>query len=96
MHVSFNSAIDGPFVQTRLGEIHAASSWRAADKPVAEIDRDIALRALVREAEEVGADGLVEVQFAVEEVAATDIDGVKLRRVNASGAAVRLAAKAAA
>ena len=58
-------------------------------RPVGEIDREIALRALIREAEEYGADALVGVEFAVEEVKGADIEGVPLRRLSATGEAVR-------
>jgi uncharacterized protein YbjQ (UPF0145 family) len=47
----------------------------------------------VREAEEYGADALVEVNFEVDEVAG-DIDGVALSRLVVAGAAVRFAAAA--
>ena len=49
------------------------------------------LRALVREAEEYGADALVDVNFETDEVAGADIDGVPLTRVVATGSAVRFA-----
>ena len=55
------------------------------------MEREIALRALVREAEDYGADALVDVNFTVEEVRGPDIDGVRLRRISAMGTAVRFA-----
>jgi uncharacterized protein YbjQ (UPF0145 family) len=54
----------------------------------------MALRALVREAEEFGADGVVAVEFKVETISGPDQHGVPLRRLIASGEAVRLKAAA--
>jgi len=74
-----------------LGQVRATTGWRAADRPVSPLDREIALRALVREAEESGADALVNVDFAVERLGASDIDSVPLMRLAAVGTAVRRA-----
>jgi len=90
MQVSFSRALENGRAHTTIGKVNARTEWRAADKSVAELDREIALRALIREAEEYGADALVEVSFSVEEVG-PDIGGVPLRRTTVTGTAVRLA-----
>jgi uncharacterized protein YbjQ (UPF0145 family) len=90
MQVSFSRALETDRAHIAIGRVKATTEWRAADKSVADLDRDIALRALVREAEEYGADALIEVSFSVEEVG-PDIGGVPLRRVKATGTAVRFA-----
>jgi uncharacterized protein YbjQ (UPF0145 family) len=46
---------------------------------------------LTREAEDYGADGVVEVQFDVEGCKGCEIDGLRLERVTATGLAVRFA-----
>jgi uncharacterized protein YbjQ (UPF0145 family) len=94
MQVSFSRALDDKRTQISIGRVKATTGWRAARGLVADFDREIALRALVREAEEYGADALVEVSFEIEEVRGPDIDGVPLRRVTATGTAVRLAVAA--
>ena len=93
MQVSFNSALEDGRAHYSIGRVKAVGRWRAAHEAGAEADRQAVLRALVREAEEYGADALVEVNFAVEEVAG-GIDGVPLSRLVAAGAAVRFAAAA--
>jgi uncharacterized protein YbjQ (UPF0145 family) len=90
MQVSFSQALDSKRAQISIGKVKATTGWRAARGLVADFDREIALRALVREAEEYGADALVEVSFEIEEVRGPDVD-VPLRRVTATGTAVRLA-----
>ncbi len=91
MQVSFTHALDSGRAHTQIGRVKATTGWRAAKGLVADFDREIAMRGLVREAEEYGADGLLDVSFEVEEVRGPDIDGVPLRRVTATGLAVRLA-----
>jgi uncharacterized protein YbjQ (UPF0145 family) len=91
MQVSFSRALDSERAQISIGRLRATTHWRAARGAVAEFDREVAVRALVREAEEYGADALVEVSFEIEEVRGPDIDGVPLRRITATGTAVRLA-----
>jgi uncharacterized protein YbjQ (UPF0145 family) len=46
---------------------------------------------LRREAEDYGADGVVDVQFDVEGCKGCEIDGLRLERVTATGLAVRFA-----
>jgi len=91
MQVSSSASLDSERAQHALGRVVGHSPWRAAGHPLGDIDREIALRALVREAEEYGADGLVEVAYTVEECAGGECESVKLRRVVATGQAVRLA-----
>jgi uncharacterized protein YbjQ (UPF0145 family) len=91
MQVSFNSALEDGRAHRSIGRVKAVGRWRGANEPNLEADKQTVLRALVREAEEYGADALVNVSFEVEAVAGPDIDGVPLRRVVATGSAVRFA-----
>jgi uncharacterized protein YbjQ (UPF0145 family) len=86
MQVSFTDALEGGRAVRSIGRIKAFGRWRAADEPATDADRRALLLALTREAEEYGADALVEVRFEVDETA--EIDGVSLRRLVATGAAV--------
>jgi uncharacterized protein YbjQ (UPF0145 family) len=91
MYVSFSSDIDDGRPMTAIGRIRAATRWRAVGDPGAEADRDAAIEALTREAEEYGADAVVDVRFEVDDCKGCDIDGVQLQRVTANGLAVRFA-----
>lgn len=91
MHVHYSGSPDEGRNHKALGRLSATTGWRAADRPVSPLDREIAMRALVREAEESGADGLIDVEFTVERLGASDIGGVPLMRLTAAGTAVRLA-----
>jgi uncharacterized protein YbjQ (UPF0145 family) len=74
-----------------IGRIKAVGAWRAADAAGSEAERRAALKALIREAEDCGADAIVGVDFQMDGVMGADIDGVALKRVVATGVAVRFA-----
>ena len=95
MQVSFAAALDGGRRTIAIGRIRAAGPWRAAGDASAEADRRTAIEALRREAEDYGADGVVDVRFEVEGCKGSDIDGVRLERLTATGLAVRFAEAAA-
>jgi hypothetical protein len=89
MQVSYSHALSQTKAQISLGLITASTGWRAGEGPISELERDIALRALTREAEEFGAQGIVNVKFDVEKVDGPDLHGAPLRRIVATGEAVR-------
>jgi len=91
MQVSFAAAPDGGRRTIAIGRIRATGPWRAAGGPWAEADRETAMAALRREAEDYGADGVVDVRFELEGCKGCEIDGVRLDRVTATGLAVRFA-----
>ncbi len=88
MQLSFSRALSADRAHVSLGQIKAATSWRCAEGPITELERDIALRALTREAEECGAQGIVGVEFTFETVDGPDQHGAPLRRIVAKGEAV--------
>jgi len=91
MQVSFAAALGDGRRTIVIGRIRATGPWRAAGDPGAEADRQTVIAALRREAEEYGADGVVEARYEVEGCKGGDIGGVRLERVTATGLAVRLA-----
>jgi uncharacterized protein YbjQ (UPF0145 family) len=91
MYLSFSGALDDGRPMTAIGRIRAATRWRAAGDPGAETDRQTAIEALTREAEEYGADAVVDVRFEVDGVEGPEVAGVNLQRVTATGLAMRFA-----
>ncbi len=91
MQVSFAAALDDGRRTIAIGRIRATTRWRAADEPGSDAERQAAIEALTREAEEYGADAVVDVRFEVDGVRGCDIDGVALQRVTVTGLAVRFA-----
>jgi len=91
MQVSFSDTLDDGRAHSTIGRVKAVGRWRAAHEPNLATERQAALSALMREAEDYGADALVNVRFEIDDVAGPDIDAVPLRRVVATGSAVRFA-----
>jgi hypothetical protein len=91
MQVSFTASLDTKRAQYTIGRVSAHTPWRCTERQLGEHDREVAMRALVREAEEYGADGLVEIAYAVEECHGAECESVTLHRLVATGRAVRLA-----
>lgn len=89
MKVSFSHSLASDRAHASLGRLKAMSSWRSAEALVTDFDRDSALRALVCEAEDFGADALVDVAFSEEIVQGAEIGARPLRRLVATGEAVR-------
>ena len=91
MQVSFAAALDDGRRMVAIGRIRATGPWRAAGGTGEEADRRAAVEALTREAEEYGADAIVDVRFEIDGCKGCEIEGVQLQRVTATGLAVRFA-----
>jgi uncharacterized protein YbjQ (UPF0145 family) len=89
MQVSFTGSLQAGRTAKTIGRIKVVGRWRGVDEPATEADRHALLRDLTREAEDYGADALIDVRFEAEETA--ESDGVSLRRLAASGSAVQTA-----
>jgi uncharacterized protein YbjQ (UPF0145 family) len=91
MRISATDTIDGGRIVYPIGKIKAASGWHAAaQSDEYQTDwRELALRELIRRAEDVDADAIIDVNFEIDGV--LPIDGfVNLSRVLATGTAVKL------
>jgi uncharacterized protein YbjQ (UPF0145 family) len=91
MQVSSAAALDDGRRIVAIGRIRATGPWRAAGGSGAEADRRAVIEALTREAEDYGADAVVDVRFEVDGCKGCEIDGLRLERVMATGLAVRFA-----
>ena len=89
MQLSFSSVLENGRDTTAIGRLSVTTRWRAADEAGGEAERAAALEALMREAAEYGADGVVDVRFETDDVKGADIEGVLLRRIVVTGLAVR-------
>ncbi len=91
MEVSFAAALGDGRRTVAIGRIRATAPWRAAIEPSLEADRQTAVDILRREAEEYGADAVIDLRFDIDGCKGYDVDGVQLQRVTATGLAVRIA-----
>jgi uncharacterized protein YbjQ (UPF0145 family) len=91
MQVSHTHELEGGRSHYSIGRIKASSGWRAANAFAVEADRLAAVRALIREAQEYGADAIIGLDFEVDAIKRADLDGAPLQRIAATGIAVKFA-----
>jgi hypothetical protein len=72
-----------------IGRMKACSCWRGVNAPTPEADRLEAVQALIREAEDYDADAIIGLDFEIDTVAAVDIGATPLRRIAATGVAIK-------
>jgi uncharacterized protein YbjQ (UPF0145 family) len=94
MRISATDSIDGGRIVFPIGKIKAASGWHAAQLDAHQGDwRELALRELIRRAEDIDADAIIDLNFEIDGV--VPVEGfVNLSRVLATGTAVKLAVAA--
>lgn len=90
MQVSCSHRVEEGRGHHLIGRIKACAVWRAVGA-AGEADRAAALRALIREAEDYGADAIIDLVFEVDGVSCADIGEAPLQRVAATGIAVKFA-----
>ena len=91
MHISSTGAIKEGRVLYAIGRIEAASAWYPAHgSPLQENWRELVLRKLIRDAEDIDADAIIQVDCQNDGVIRIDETGVKLKHVVATGIAVKL------
>jgi hypothetical protein len=90
MRISSTDVIEGGRVLYKIGKIRAASAWHAANGSFRQDDwRELALRELIRRAEDIDADAIIGVDYETDGVPIEET-GVRLNRVLATGVAVKL------
>ncbi len=95
MQISTTNEVEGGRVLYPIGRVQAASSWHgAALADDAAGQRKAALEALIAAAQEFDADAIIGVDYAYDEVKHGELLAVELRRVSATGIAVKLATAA--
>jgi uncharacterized protein YbjQ (UPF0145 family) len=93
MRISATSEIEGGRISTEIGRIEAASTWHTAVLQNLETElRAHALQALIRRAEDVDADAIVGVEYAVDAGGTMGESGIVMQRIRVRGIAVTLAA----
>ena len=95
MQISTTNEVEGGRVLYPIGRVQAASSWHgSAHAEDAAGQRNAALEALIEMAREFDADAIIGVDYAYDEVKHGEMLAVQLRRVCATGIAVKLASAA--
>lgn len=95
MRISFTGTLEGGRVLYNIGKIEAASAWHPENsEPLQPNWRELILRELIRTAEDIDADAIIGVDYQNGGAVRIDETGVKLKRVVATGIAVKLACAA--
>jgi len=91
VRISSTKVIEGSRVLYAIGEIQAASAWHPESLvPGQQEWREQVLRELIRQAEDIDADAIVGVAIKNDAPVRNEETGVNLKRVIASGTAVKL------
>jgi len=92
MQISFTNEVESGRVLYPLGRVQASASWHGtALAGDGEDYRSAALQALIEKAREFDADAIISVDYGFDEVKHGELCAVELRRVSATGIAVKLA-----
>jgi uncharacterized protein YbjQ (UPF0145 family) len=95
MRISSTNAIEGGRVLSTIGRVEAASTWHPAHRsPLHKNWRELVLRELIRKAEDFDADAIIRVEYQNDGAIRIDETRVKLKRVVATGIAVKLSCAA--
>jgi hypothetical protein len=95
VRISFTGTLEGGRVLYNIGKIEAASAWHPENsEPLQPNWRELILRELIRTAEDVDADAIIWVDYQNDGAARIDETGVKLKRVVATGIAVKVSCAA--
>jgi hypothetical protein len=95
VRISFTGTLEGSRVLYRIGKIEAASAWHPENsEPLQPNWRELILRELIRTAEDIDADAIIEVDYQNGGAVRIDETGVKLKRVVATGIAVKVSCAA--
>jgi hypothetical protein len=94
MRISSTDVIDGGRVLYSIGKIRAASAWHAVTDSLTGNWRELALRELILRAEDVDADAIIGVDYEIDGGVPAGETGVALKRVLATGIAVKLSCAA--
>jgi uncharacterized protein YbjQ (UPF0145 family) len=91
VRISSTKTIEGSRVLYTIGEIEAASAWHPEyASPLQKDWREEILRELVRKAEDIDADAIIGVGYRNDAPIRSAEGGVNLKRVVATGTAVKL------
>lgn len=95
MRISFNGSLEGCRILYNIGRIEAASAWHAENSaPLQQNWQELILRELIRKAEDIDADGIIGINYRNDPAIRIDETGVTLKRVVATGMAVKLSCAA--
>jgi hypothetical protein len=95
MRISSTEVIEGGRVLYTIGKIKAASAWHAANGAPPQVNwRELVLSELIRRAEDIDADAIIGLDYETDSIVPIEGTGVQLKRILATGVAVKLSCAA--
>jgi len=95
VRISFTDTLEGGRVLYNIGKIEAASAWHPKNsEPLQHNWRQLILRELIRRVEDIDADAIIGVDYQSGGILWIEETGVKLKRVVATGIAVKVSCAA--
>jgi len=95
VRISFTGTLEGGRVLYNIGKVEAASAWHPENsEPLQHNWRELILRELVRKAEDIDADAIIGIDYRDGGAVRIDETGVTLKRVVATGIAVKVSCAA--
>jgi Putative heavy-metal-binding len=95
MRISSTDVIEGDRVLYSIGKIKAASAWHAANGAPPQANwRELVVSELIRKAEEIDADAIIGLDYETDSIVPIEGTGVQLKRILATGVAVKLSCAA--
>jgi hypothetical protein len=95
MRISSTDVIEGGRVLYTIGKIKAASAWHAASGPPHQANwRELVVSELIHEAEDIDADAIIDLDYETDSIVPIEGTGVQLKRILATGVAVKLSCAA--
>ena len=95
MRITSSSAVEDRRIVYEIGKIKASSAWHAANRvPLQTNWREGVLDELIQKAEDVDADAIIALDYGTSDVIRDSETGLQLKRVAATGIAVKLSCAA--
>jgi uncharacterized protein YbjQ (UPF0145 family) len=95
MRISSTGVIEGRRVLYTIGRVTAASAWHGASgSPSPDSWREVVLSELIRKAEDIDADAIIGFDYETDSIMSDSETGVRLKRILATGKAVKLSCAA--
>jgi uncharacterized protein YbjQ (UPF0145 family) len=95
MRISTTDVIEGGRVLYTVGKIKAASVWHAANgAPLQDNWRELVVSELIHKAEDIDADAIIGLDYETDSIVPIEGTGLRLKRILATGVAVKLACAA--
>ena len=95
MRISSTDVIEGGRVLYMIGKVKPATAWHAANGAPPQANwRELVVSELIRKAEDIDADAIIGLDYETDGIVSVEGTGLQLKRILATGVAVKLSCAA--